>query len=65
MLQDLNSIRTRLVEEVSESLPISYDASLLRGRGVTPEGVFRDMTLAELADLAREKNVFLAFEPED
>ncbi len=65
VLQDLTSIRTRMVEEVSESLPISYDASLLRGRGVTPEGVFRDMTLAELADLAREKNVFLAFEPED
>ena len=54
-----------MVEEVRESLPISYDASLLRGRGVTPEGVFRDMTLAELADLAREKNVFMAFEPED
>ena len=65
VLQDLTSIRTRMVEEVRESLPISYDASLLRGRGVTPEGVFRDMTLAELADLAREKNVFLAFEPED
>ena len=65
VLQDLTSIRTRMVEEVRESLPISYDASLLRGRGVTPEGVFRDMTLAELADLAREKNVFMAFEPED
>ncbi|MDO5531493.1 homoserine dehydrogenase [Sutterella sp.] len=65
ILQDLTSILTGKVESVAENKSLTYDAGILRGTGHFPDGSIPGRTLEELSAIARERGVFMAFEPED
>lgn len=64
VLQDLTSIRTGMVEPVPAGRCPAYDAALLRGTGHFPDGSLAGRTLEELEQIARERGVFMAFQPE-
>ena len=65
VLQDLLQIRNGTAGTVCLDRSLSYDAGLLTGTGYFSDGATLPCrTLAELAELAHDRNIFMAFEPD-
>lgn len=64
MIQDLISLKNGEAGRPVIDRTLAYDPSLLRGTGYFTDEVVSGRTLAELVEIARQKQSFLAFEPQ-
>lgn len=64
IIQDLISLKNGEAGRPVIDRTLAYDPSLLRGTGYFTDEVVSGRTLAELVEIARQKQSFLAFEPQ-
>ena len=64
MIQDLISLGRGETGRPVLDRPLTYDPALLCGTGHFPDEVLPGRPLAELIEIARQKQSFLAFEPQ-